>query len=281
MQAGLQEMLGGELGRILSTIVVIAAAMIFNHLNVRYQTSAARTQSKPVQGRQQLVLIKNVIILSAVLLIVVIWATKIAGVALSLSAFAVALVLSTKEIIMCITGYMLYVMSRPFSVGEHIELHGSQGIVTDVGLLNLTLSETNKSHQITGKTIILPNSVLLSAVVTNNHGLGTFMIGSVRLAVPYDTDRDALNAIAIEITTRVCEPWMSASYSHFQRLGSQSLLETPSHEIQVFWEAADIKQHWFEIRFLAPVAQQESIAQQISHQIWQQYGCTLSKSSQA
>lgn len=281
MQAGLQEMLGGELGRILSTIVVIAAAMIFNHLNVRYQTSAARMQSKPTQGRQQLVLIKNVIILSAVLLVVVIWATKIAGVALSLSAFAVALVLSTKEIIMCITGYILYVMSRPFSVGEHIELHGAKGIVTDVGLLNLTLSETNKSHQITGKTIILPNSVLLTAVVTNNHGLGTFVIGSVRLAVPYDTDRDALNKVAIDVTTRLCEPWFSASYSHFQRLGSQSLLDTPSHEIHVFWEPVDTKQHWFEVRFLAPVAQQESIAQQIQYQIWKQYSTTLNQINQA
>lgn len=275
MQAGLQELLGGELGRILSTIVVIVAAMVFNHLNVRYQTSPTRVQNNPIQGRQQLVLIKNAIILTAVCLIVVIWATKIAGVAISLSAFAVALVLSTKEIIMCITGYILYVMSRPFSVGDHIELNNAQGVVTDVGLLNFTLSETNKSHQLTGKTIILPNSILLSAVVTNNHGLGTFVIGTVRLAVPYNTDRDALNRVAIEITTALCEPWSSTSYKHLQRLGSQSLLDTPANEVQVFWEPADVKQHWFEVRFLVPVSQQERVAQQIQYRIWRQYGSEL------
>ena len=176
---------------------------------------------------------------------------------------------------MCITGYILFVMSRPFSVGDHIELSGAQGVVVDVDLLNLTLSETNASHQITGKTIVLPNSVLLTAVITNNHGLGSFVIGSVRLAVPYHVNRDALNTIAIQVTTELCEPWSKASLRHLKRLDSKALMDSPTNSIQVVWETADIKQHWFEIRFLVPVAQQEQIAQEIQYQLWKQYGSEL------
>lgn len=275
MISNLNQFLGGELVRILSSALIVIAAMVLNHLNVRYQTSPTRAQSKRGHGRQQLVLIKNVIILSAVCFIIMIWATKIAGVALSLSAFAVALVISTKELIMCITGYTMFAMSRPFNVGDHIEISGVQGLVVDVDLLNLTLSETNGSHQITGKNIILPNSVLLTAIVTNHLGLGAFVIGSVRLAVPYAVNRNELSQLAIDITTEICEPWSKESLLHFQRLGSRALLEAPSNKVEIFWEASDTKQHWVEIRFLVPAAKEEQVSQQIQNQIWIQYGPEL------
>lgn len=276
MISSLNTFFGGELVRIVSSIVVIIVAIFLNHLNVRYQTSPARAQAKRGQGRQQLVLIKNVIILAAVSFIVMIWATKIAGVAISLSAFAMALVLSTKELIMCITGYTMFAMSRPFNVGDHIELSGVQGLVVDVDLLNITLSETNGSHQITGKTIVLPNSVLLTAVITNHFGLGAYVVGTLRIAVPYATPRAEFTDIATRIATRICEPWANDSLRHFQRLGSRALLEAPSNKIEVLWEPVDTKQHWVEIRFLVPAAQQEAVSQQIQNQIWQEYGAQLS-----
>ncbi|WP_269899958.1 mechanosensitive ion channel family protein [Paenalcaligenes faecalis] len=281
MISSLNQFLGGELVRIISSALVIVVAIILNHLNVRYQTSPARAQAKRGQGRQQLVLIKNVIILSAVSFIVMIWATKIAGVAISLSAFAMALVLSTKELIMCITGYTMFAMSRPFNVGDHVALSGVQGLVVDVDLLNLTLSETNGSHQITGKTIILPNSVLLTAVITNHLGLGAFVVGTVRMAVPYAVNRQAFSDIAIATATQICEPWANDSQRHFQRLGSRALLEAPSNKVEVFWEPVDTKQHWVEIRFLVPVAQQEHVAQLIQNQIWEQYGEELAAVNKA
>lgn len=273
---GLNEFLDGELGRIVSSVVVVLVAMTLSHLNMRYYTSPARAKTKRSHSRQQLVLIKNIIILSAVLMIVIIWATKIAGVAISLSAFAVALVLSTKELIMCITGYILFVMSRPFNVGDLIEVNGSQGLVVDVGLLNLTLSETNGSQQITGKTIVLPNSILLTAVVTNHVGLGRYVVGSVRLAVPYSTDRNSFNQIALKVATKLCDPWATDSVQHFQRLGTKALLDAPSNKVEIFWEPLDVKQHWVEIRFFVPASQQELLAQQIQHDIWLEYGAELS-----
>lgn len=278
--ANINGFFGGELARLLSSCAVIVAAIFFNHLNVRYQTAPSRAQSRSSQGRQQLVLIKNVIILTAVCLIIMIWATKIVGVALSLSAFAMALVLSTKELIMCITGYTMFALSRPFNVGDHIELSGVQGMVVDVDLLNLTLSETNGSHQITGKTIVLPNSVLLTAIITNNSSLNAYVVSNVRLAVPYATPRGEFTQLAIEVATEICDPWAQESLRHFQRLGSIALLETPTNKVEVFWHPVDTKQHWVEIRFMVPVAQQEKVAQDIQNEIWLRFGDQLVTANQ-
>lgn len=278
--ANINDFFGGELARLLSSGAVIVAAIFFNHLNVRYQTLPSRVQSRGSQGRQQLVLIKNVIILTAVCLIIMIWATKIVGIALSLSAFAMALVLSTKELIMCITGYTMFALSRPFNVSDHIELSGVQGMVVDVDLLNLTLSETNASHQITGKTIVLPNSVLLTAIITNNSSLNAYVVSSLRLAVPYATPRADFTQLALEVATEICDPWSQDSLRHFQRLGSIVLLETPSNKVEVFWHPVDTKQHWVEIRFMVPVAQQEKVAQDIQNEIWTRFGDQLVAANQ-
>lgn len=278
--ANINAFFGGELVRILSSCAVIVAAIFFNHLNVRYQTAPSRAQTRGSQARQQLVLIKNVIILTAVCLIIMIWATKIVGIALSLSAFAMALVLSTKELIMCITGYIMFALSRPFNVGDHIQLSGVQGMVVDVDLMNLTLSETNGSHQITGKRIVLPNSVLLSAIITNNSSLNAYVVSTLRIAVPYATPRAELTEIAIEVASEICEPWAQDSLRHFQQLGSIAMLETPSNKVEVFWHPFDTKQHWVEIRFMVPVSQQEKVAQDIQNGLWARFGEQLIAANQ-
>lgn len=273
--SSLSEFLDGELGRIFSSIVVIIIAITLTHLNAHYYAAKAHDKAMRNHGRQQLVLIKNIIILTALAFIAIIWATKIAGVAISLSAFAVAVVISTKELIMCITGYIMFVMSRPFNVGDHIEIDKAQGVVVDVDLLNITLSETNDSQQVTGKTIILPNSILLTAVVINHVGLSLFVVGTMRLAVPYGIDRTEFTNIATDITAHLCEPWTQDALHYFQKLSAKSLLDAPSNKIEVFWESVDIKYHLVEIRFFVPAAKEKQTAQKIQHQIWQRYGDEL------
>lgn len=272
----LDAFVGGELARILSSVCVILLAFVLNRLNIRYRTKAAeRSRERIEQNRQQMVLIKNAILLSALAIIIVIWASKIAGVAISLSAFAVALVISTKELLMCLTGYGLYAMSRPFHVGDHVEVMGVQGLVTDVDLLSFTLSETNASYQVIGRTTTLPNSMLLTAPVTNNLGMGAYVFEDLRIAVPYDVDREACAQAAITAGSEVTKEWDEAARLHLELLSSRSLLRSPSSKTRVIWEPVDTKQHWLVVRFITPVARREKTAQEILRLFWEKFGSEL------
>ena len=97
-----------------------------------------------------------------------IWLSEIQDMMLSLTAVLVALVVATKELIMCAAGSVLRFGGRLFKVGDRIEIGGIHGEVVDHGLFSTTITELplrNLGASGTGRTVMLPNSVLLTGAV--------------------------------------------------------------------------------------------------------------------
>ncbi|RFC63698.1 mechanosensitive ion channel family protein [Fulvimarina endophytica] len=97
-----------------------------------------------------------------------IWLAEIQNALFSLTAVLVALVVATKELIMCVAGSILRFGGHLFKVGDRIELNGIHGEVVDHGLFSTTIMELPPTHAGfcgTGRTVMLPNSVLLSGPV--------------------------------------------------------------------------------------------------------------------
>lgn len=97
-----------------------------------------------------------------------IWLAEIQNALLSLTAVLVALVVATKELIMCVAGSVLRFGGHLFKVGDRIEINGIHGEVVDHGLFSTTIMELPPQHfgfSGTGRTVMLPNSVLLSGPV--------------------------------------------------------------------------------------------------------------------
>ena len=59
---------------------------------------------------------------------IVIWADELREAALVLSAFAVAIVLSTKELIMCVTGWWLKLAGGHFRIGDRVQIGSTTGM---------------------------------------------------------------------------------------------------------------------------------------------------------
>ncbi len=98
------------------------------------------------------------------------WLPEIEAFALSITAFVVAVVIATKELIMCLAGAALRTTSGAFRSGDWIEVQGRSGEVADQTLLSTTLWEFDETRQeYTGRQVTLPNSVFLAAPVVN-HG---------------------------------------------------------------------------------------------------------------
>ncbi|WP_158598426.1 mechanosensitive ion channel family protein [Notoacmeibacter ruber] len=92
------------------------------------------------------------------------WIDQLQTLLLSLTAVMVALVIATKELIMCAGGAALRIGGHLFRVGDRIEIHGLRGEVIDHGLFSTTLQElppVGSGHRGTGRTFVLPNSVFL------------------------------------------------------------------------------------------------------------------------
>lgn len=97
-----------------------------------------------------------------------IWLSEIQNVLFSLTAVLVALVVATKELILCVSGSVLRFGGHLFKVGDRIELYGIRGEVIDHGLFSTTIMELSPREQGsmgTARTVMLPNSMLLAGPV--------------------------------------------------------------------------------------------------------------------
>lgn len=73
--------------------------------------------------------------------IISVWASTIAGFALSLAAVAGAVLIVSKELLMCVLGYLYITFVRPFKVGDLIEINQLHGRVIDIDIFATTLAE--------------------------------------------------------------------------------------------------------------------------------------------
>src|SRR5690606_5223471 len=93
------------------------------------------------QRRRIMVSVRNALLVVLIVGLVMIWGAELRVAALSAFAIAAAIVIATKELIMCISGSFLRTGSHAFKVGDRIEVGGIRGDVFDTTLLTTTLFE--------------------------------------------------------------------------------------------------------------------------------------------
>ena len=114
--------------------------------------------------------INNIATLLIVIGLVIIWLSELRHVALSIAAFAVAIVLATREFIQCFIGSLYLTSTRTFSVGDWIRLGNQYGEVVQSDWLSTTLLEIDmeSSHyEYTGKTLVIPNNQFVASTIHN------------------------------------------------------------------------------------------------------------------
>lgn len=101
-------------------------------------------------------------------LLLMIWSTEVQSLALSIAAFMVAIVFATREMIQCFMGFIYYLTTRPFRVGDWVQLGENVGEVVEMDWAKTTLLEVDAEHYgYTGKHVYVPNNQLMIQVVKN------------------------------------------------------------------------------------------------------------------
>lgn len=112
--------------------------------------------------------IRHLVNLITIMMLLLIWSSEIQNFALSIAAFAVAIVLAMREFIQSIIGFLYLVSTRPFRVGDWIQIDGDYGEVAEIDWVKTTLLEIDmKTYQITRRTISVPNSKLVVSTIKN------------------------------------------------------------------------------------------------------------------
>ena len=218
------------------------------------------------EKRRSLVLSRNLTLILTIFGLAIIWATQIQTLALSMFAVAAAIVVATKELIMCLSGSILRSVTKQYSVGDYIEVNGLRGRVVDINLLNTLMMQIGPNPlvgQLSGKTLSFPNSLLLNHSVRRDNILGDYVIHTVEIPVPIHLDSDVIVGRLKAVLEPLCQPYVSAIQRHLENVQAEKLFITPAAQPRVTRVPHDDKVYLIIVRYASPVAKRLEIQQAV------------------
>ncbi len=219
------------LKEILATIAVILCFILvrfFVKRKVNQRKDLNKSDKVAIQRRINLY--SNIFLLFLVLLL---WFSQIQALFVSMLAVAAALVLATKEIIMCITGGILVFVNKSFKNGDRIEVDGLRGYITERNLTAtkiLEIGPEKNSQQTTGSIITIPNSLFLTKSLKNESYFQGYSINSFSFRLPKEFKLTVLENFILSKSNEICSNYLEKAKKYISRFCEREGLDIPSIE---------------------------------------------------
>ncbi|CUA85197.1 mechanosensitive ion channel domain-containing protein [Pseudidiomarina woesei] len=218
---------------VIATLILISAILLIRAILAKFIRKSVKATDL---RRRWLVQTRNVLLLFMVLGLMLIWAEELRTLALGIVAIAVAFVVATKELIMCLTGSLVKSGGSAFSIGDRIQIKEFRGDVIDQNLLATTILEVGPgkfSHQRTGRMIAIPNSLFVSEPVVNESYTHDFVLHVFTVPFKREDDWPAAQQALLESANRHCADYVEQAKRYMQRMSDHRGIDVPSAEPRV------------------------------------------------
>jgi small-conductance mechanosensitive channel len=238
---------------ILKSLLLLAVVLAFRFALVR---SISKNPHLTLEAKRRwVVAIRNTAALGFLTGLAFLWLNELQTFAVSLVAIAAALVLATKELILCWSGAALRVGGKVYSVGDRIQIGGYRGVVLDHDAFATKLLEIGPgvtSHLYTGRIVVFPNSLLFTnGLVKENppqdHGLYV-----LNVPLRNEDDWQAAERALLDAAKAECAPFLDEVNRQMKLLEQRNLLEAPSPEPRVTIQLNEPGRVHLVLRFPAP-----------------------------
>lgn len=224
---------GSLVSHLISTVILLIVVGISRSLLARF---IRRTNTTTELRRKWLVQSRNGFLLLLFLGLLIIWGNELRTLALSIVAIAVAFVVATKELILCVTGTILKRGARSFTLGDRIQVKDFRGDVIDQSLLATTILEVGPgklTHQRTGRMIVIPNALFVSEPVINESFTNAFVWHVFTVPFKRDEDWQTTRQAILASAERHCGPYLEKARGYMARISERRGLDMPSVEPRV------------------------------------------------
>jgi small-conductance mechanosensitive channel len=211
----------------LTVVVALSVQWALRRVVLRQKISSSDLR------RRWLVQIRNLALLAIAIGIILIWGTEIRTAAISLVAIVAAIVIATKELILCLTGGFYKILSQAFSLGDQIEVGNMRGEVIDQTLLSTRIIEIAPAAaggQTTGREITIPNMVFLSQPIYNDSLNKTYILHAFSVPVKQDENWKKHEEALLAAAAEVCSPYLDKAKRAIEVGARQEGLEAPTVE---------------------------------------------------
>lgn len=256
---------------LLSSVILIGVVLSSRAVLSKFIRRSVQSNELRVRWLAQM---RNILLLLMLLGLTLIWAQELRTLALSIVAIAVALVVATKELILCVTGSIIKSGARSFAIGDRIQIKDFRGDVIDQNLLTTTLLEVGPgklTHQRTGRMIVVPNAMFVSEPLINESYTHDYVLHV--FIVPFkreDNWRLAKQAF-LQTAQRYCADYLEDARSYIQRMSSVRSIDVPSVDPRVTLQVPTAGDIHLIIRFPAPAEKRNFMEQSILAEVFMRY----------
>ncbi|SDM37221.1 Small-conductance mechanosensitive channel [Halogranum gelatinilyticum] len=187
-------------GRFGATVALLAGGVVGTRL-LEDRLSDYAAGSDHINQHQQGVVFRvlQVVVLVAIgLATLTVWGQNLDGLLVGAGFLGIVVGMAARQTLGSLIAGFVLMFSRPFEIGDWVEIDGEEGIVSDITIINTRLRNFD------GETIVFPNDRVSNATVTNRTRRGQLRL-SLDVGVDYDVDLDHAEAVAQETLEAVDE----------------------------------------------------------------------------
>ncbi len=237
--------------KLLLTGILIGAIFIGRFLLILL----VRRQRQIISDRQRraILMIRNLASFAAFAAIILLWANELEAFVFSIAAFAVAIVIASKELLMCFSGGIMRSASGSFTVGDWIEIGGHSGEVVDITATTTQLQEFDRvEFEHTGRIISLPNSLFLSTAVINHTFRKRYIFHEFVITTEPHPGIDELRLLLEAALKEASQPFEEVSQRYRGMLEHRSGITLPVEGPEVRVRTTDLAKIRYEVRIFCP-----------------------------
>ncbi|MDX1302059.1 mechanosensitive ion channel family protein [Photobacterium sp.] len=252
--------------KLIASIVLVVIVWSARWLIVRHLSQ--RPSGEDELPRRWINSIKNATNLLIAIGLIIIWLSELRFVALSIAAFAVALVVATREFIQCFLGSLYQASNRTFVVGDWIRVGSNNGEVVRSDWFSTVLLEIDletMTYGYTGRTLIIPNNQFISNTIQNLNFMRRYVAHS--FAIVRDADPvnffDARDFI-LERAKEYCMPFQDVAHRYSVLIDKRLGVNLSGSEASVRITSTNLGKNMLTVTVFCPTKEAVNIEQRIT-----------------
>ena len=188
-----------RLYNLLLSVGIIALIIIMRWLISYFALSRIKNLKMRYSLRKGTIYLSYIVIIIALLII---WVDEFQSAATFLGLLTAGLAVALRDPIVNFFGWMYIVFTRPFEMGDRIEIGVKKGDVLDVRFFSFTIMEIGAwvdANQSTGRIIHVPNGKVFTEPITNFAQGFPFIWMEIPILVTYDSDWEKAKTLILEV----------------------------------------------------------------------------------
>lgn len=254
------------------SLVLFLLLMLMRAVLVRLIRKQSAVLSE--QQRRWISYSKNGSFALILVVLILLWWPEVRQFGLSIAAVAVAFVIASKELILCISGALLRATSGVTAIGDWIEIDEVRGEVIEKHLLSTVLHEIElqgNSYDYTGKTIVLPNSLFLGHTVKNMNFMRRFVFHSFSIVTQPGVNLFEIKPHILKNIEKYCEEFSELGSRYHAFIVQLSGMEIPLPQPSIRITTTNLAKSAFTVTLFCPTQQAVCLEQEITRDFFSLY----------